>query len=92
MDGETLFAGSSKPSAPVSPNDPDERGGQVVCIQNIGQAERRKRLTFGLFMLVAGLAIGTLLIAARAGALWRLILFLPFAGGAIGFFQAREKT
>ena len=61
-------------------------------MQNIGPAERRKRLRFGVVAWVAGLAIGLLLILTGLNHWWRLILFLPFAGGAIGFFQSREKT
>jgi hypothetical protein len=86
MNETSLFAYSLKS------NDSSEAEGQIVCVQNIGPGERRKRLTFGVVTLVAGLVIGSLLIAAGANHLWRLILFLPFAGGAIGFFQAREKT
>lgn len=65
---------------------------QSVCLQNIGPAERRKRLTIGLVTLIAGVLIATALVLTGANHLWRIVLFLPFAGGAIGFFQAREKT
>jgi hypothetical protein len=92
MNGQAVGAFALKPSAMVGGNDSNAGDEQVVCIQNIGPAERRKRLMFGVVTMVAGLAIGSLLILAGASHWWRLMLFLPFAGGAIGFFQAREKT
>lgn len=64
----------------------------VVCLQNIGPAERRKRLRFGLITLAAGLVLGFLMILTGVDHWWRVILFLPLAGGATGFFQSREKT
>lgn len=71
---------------------PDSRADQVICLQNIGPAEQRKRLRFGLVGLAAGLAIGALLILTGMNPWLRLILFLPFSVGAIGFFQSRDKT
>lgn len=70
----------------------DPRDEQAVCLQNIGPAEQRKRLMYGIWSLIVGLAIGSLLILTGVNHWWRVVLFLPFAGGAIGFFQAREKT
>lgn len=62
------------------------------CIPNIGPQEQRMRLraawlAFGLALvaLVALLAVG----APRE---WRLLLFLPIAGGAISYCQVRDKT
>ncbi len=63
-----------------------------ICVQNIGPAEQGKRLRFGVVGLVAGLALGALLIATGVNHWWRLVLFLPFAGGATGYFQAHDKT
>jgi len=40
----------------------------------------------------AGMVIAVLLVAARAPLVWRLPLFLVFYAGALGFFQARDKT
>jgi len=59
---------------------------------NIGVAEQRKRLLFGVVALVAGVIIAGLLIAVRAPLLWRLPLILVFYAGALGFFQSRDKT
>lgn len=64
----------------------------AVCIANIGPRERRKRMTFGLTLLVAGGVVAVLLIGFQADRLWRLLLFLPFWAGAVGVLQAREKT
>lgn len=62
------------------------------CVPNIGPGERRKRLLSGLAAwTLAGLALALLLIT-DAPRLWRLVLILPLWGGAIGFFQHREKT
>jgi hypothetical protein len=83
---------SLKPSALSRANHPSPLDEQDVCLQNIGPAERRKRLMFGLVTLAAGLAIGALLILTGLNHWWRLILFVPFSAGAVGFFQAREKT
>ena len=73
-------------------DDSSAREGQVICLQNIGPAEQRKRLRFGIVTLAFGLLLGALLVLVGADHLLRLFLFLPFAGGATGFFQAREKT
>jgi len=59
---------------------------------NIGAAEQRKRLLFGVVALVVGAVIAALLIAVRAPVLWRLPLILVFYAGALGFFQSRDKT
>jgi hypothetical protein len=59
---------------------------------NIGVRERRKRLTFGIVVLSVGVIIAVLLVVVRAPLVWRLPLFLLFYVGALGFFQARDKT
>ncbi len=64
----------------------------LACTPNIGPRERRRRLRFGVVMLGAGAAGEILLLVFRAARLWRLFLLLPFAAGASGVFQAREKT
>ena len=63
-----------------------------VCIPNISTRERRKRLTGGAITFVIALAILAVLMAIGASPWWRLVLFLPFAGAATGFFQWRDKT
>lgn len=63
-----------------------------VCIANIGPAGRHQRLLFGGIMLGVGIAASAVLIAAGLPRWWRLLLFFPLWGAALGFFQAREKT
>jgi hypothetical protein len=92
MDEMVLSAFAQKPSASVRASDSAASNQEVLCVQNIGPAERRKRLTMGVVTLFVGLAIGILLVVTGANRFSRVILFLPFAGGAVGFFQAREKT
>jgi hypothetical protein len=64
----------------------------AVCIPNISTAERRKRLMSGIVAFVIGVAVLAALMATGANHWWRLLLFLPFAGAATGFFQWRDKT
>jgi hypothetical protein len=59
---------------------------------NIGARERRKRLMVGVVALSLGAIIAVLLVVVGAPLVWRLPLFLPFYAGALGFFQARDKT
>jgi hypothetical protein len=59
---------------------------------NIGARERRKRLVFGITALVAAIVISGLLVYIQAPLVWRLPLFLLFYVGALGYFQARDKT
>lgn len=61
-------------------------------VVNIGVGERRKRLTFGIVGLGVGVVIAAVLIVIRAPLVWRLPLFLVFYVGALGIFQARDKT
>ena len=61
-------------------------------VVNIGPGERRKRFNAGIIGLSVGIVLAALLIALRAPAMWRLLLFFPFLFGALGVFQARDKT
>lgn len=64
----------------------------VTLIPNIGPRGRRQRLRFGLTAAaVAGVLIA-LLFLFDAPRLWRLACFPPLWLGALGFFQARDKT
>lgn len=65
---------------------------QPVCVINIGPKESRKRLTMGGGMLAVGIGVGVALILTEANPSWRIGLFLPFWMGALGLFQAKEKT
>lgn len=64
----------------------------TACIANIGVRERRRRARFGVVLIAAGIGVAVLLIAIDVHRLWRLSSFLPFWAGALGVFQAREKT
>lgn len=61
-------------------------------VGNIGTGERRKRFVFGMVAFGVGVVITVLLVVARAPLVWRLPLFLVFYVGALGVFQARDKT
>ena len=65
---------------------------KLVCDFNIGPQQRRKRYVMGALMLGVGLVAGYALLLLPLDRYWRLLLFYPFAVGALGFFQAREKT
>lgn len=61
-------------------------------IPNIGPRGQRSRFRLGIvaFAAAALLAVVLLLVDAPRG--WRLILFVPAWIGALGVFQARDKT
>jgi hypothetical protein len=65
---------------------------ETACIANIGPRERRKRMGFGVVFWLISAALAAYLFASGASRWWRLILFLPLAFGAAGFFQARAST
>jgi hypothetical protein len=49
-------------------------------------------MTNGVAFLAAGGGVAALLIASGQPRAWRLVAFAPFWLGALGVFQAREKT
>lgn len=63
-----------------------------VCIANIGPHERRQRLVFGIATLAASVAISFLFVFYGVRPVLRLPLFVPLYLGALGFFQARDRT
>jgi hypothetical protein len=64
----------------------------IVCFTNIGPQQQRRRMAFGVFAFAVGIGFAALLFLIDANAWWRVLLFLPFAGAGIGYFQARDKT
>jgi hypothetical protein len=64
----------------------------AACIANIGRSGQRRRLRFGIALLASSVAAGVVLVANRASLPWGPLLFLPLWMGALGVFQAREKT
>jgi hypothetical protein len=63
-----------------------------ACVPNIGPRERARRVGVGVVSLGVGLLLAALLIATGVGRPWRLVVFGPIWVGAVGLFQAREKT
>jgi hypothetical protein len=63
-----------------------------VKIPNIGPRGQRQRLTFGLVSLAIAVLLSAALFALDAGRAWRIALFVPLWIGALGVFQARDKT
>jgi|KBSMisStaDraftv2_1062788.scaffolds.fasta_scaffold14548_5 hypothetical protein len=61
-------------------------------IPNIGPRGQQRRLTLGLLALGLAAASAFILFTTGAPKPWRLGLFLPIWLGALGVFQAREKT
>lgn len=59
---------------------------------NLGARENRKRLVFGLVMLLVALFAAGVLLTSGVSRWWRLALFIPFALATHGLLQAREKT
>jgi hypothetical protein len=66
--------------------------GGDLCISNISQAERRKRLAGGVVMFLVSLVILGALLAFGVSRWWRLALLPFFMGASSGFFQWRDKT
>ena len=64
----------------------------TACVINLGPRQRRMRLAFGLALLGVSVLLGAVFVVAGVPRLWRLTLFLPLWGSALGYFQAREKT
>ena len=63
-----------------------------VCIANIGPGERRRRLMFGIAALAASVVVSFLFVFYGVRPVFRLPLFIPLFAGALGFFQARDRT
>jgi hypothetical protein len=66
--------------------------GNEMCIPNISQVERRKRLAAGVIQFLLGLVILAALMVFGVSRWWRLALFPVFMGASSGFFQWRDKT
>ena len=62
------------------------------CVPNIGPREREMRIRVGVSFLLSAVVLAAVLLATSVGRPWRLVVFAPFWIGAIGVFQAREKT
>jgi hypothetical protein len=64
----------------------------AACRPNINAAGRRFRMAYGWvgFVVAAGWAIGAVALGWGVGA--RAFVFVPLAGGAFSFFEARRGT
>jgi hypothetical protein len=62
------------------------------CIPNIGPEERKKRITFGSVLMAVGATAAIYMVASGTQRPLRLLVMLPFWAGAVGLFQARDKT
>jgi hypothetical protein len=63
-----------------------------VKIPNIGPRGRRQRLTLGVVSLVVAAVLATVFFAVGASPAWRFALFVPLWLGALGIFQALDRT
>lgn len=61
-------------------------------IANIGPRERQKRFVFGVTALFLSVVISAIFVIEGVRPVWRLMLFVPLFVGALGFFQARDRT
>jgi hypothetical protein len=66
--------------------------GNTVCIANISQRERRRRLIGGAIQFAVALIVLGVFLGLGVDRWWRLVVFAPFWGAAAGFFQWRDKT
>ena len=64
----------------------------ATIARNISAAGRRHRLLIGAAFMAIGVLAGVVLVALGAPRGLRLLLFLPFAAGAVGILQARDHT
>jgi len=64
----------------------------MAADENTGPVEQRKRLVMGMAMIGVGIALVAFLSWAPVNRWWGAGLFFPFWMGALGIFQALERT
>lgn len=64
----------------------------TACPVNIGPRGRRQRLVLGVVLAIVSAAALVLLVRAGVAPAWRLLLFVPLLGSALGVFQATAGT
>ena len=64
----------------------------AAATPNIGPGERRKRLLSGLALLATSVLIAAVMMSSGIHRGWRVALFLPLWGAALGLFQALDGT
>jgi len=62
--------------------------GYIPGVCNIGKEERAMRTRFGLIALAVSLGLAAIMLAWHLVWYWRLPIFLPATGAAIGLIQA----
>ncbi len=67
-------------------------GGSGLQNPNIGPEGRRRRLRMGLVSFGVAVLLAIVISALGAPRGWRLTLFVPLWIGALGIFQALDKT
>jgi hypothetical protein len=65
---------------------------QIVCVDNIGPGEVKKRLTLGIVTAVLTLVCTAALLGLGVDRFWRAMLFVPAWMAGLGFLQARQRT
>jgi hypothetical protein len=63
-----------------------------ACVANIGPRQRARRVRVGIVAFLVGALVIISVVAMGVARPWRLLAFLPLWAGALGIFQAREKT
>ncbi len=65
---------------------------QIVCVDNIGPGEVKKRRSFGVVSGLVALAGAGFLVGLGVDRSWRALLFVPAWLAALGYLQARQRT
>ena len=63
----------------------------TACIANIGRAERRRRLAFGVVAFALGVVVFAALLLGGTDRWWRLALVVLFFPAAVGHFRWRGR-
>jgi uncharacterized membrane protein (UPF0136 family) len=65
---------------------------QIVCVDNIGPGEVKKRLSFGIIAAVVAVVSAAVLLALGADRVFRGSVFVPASLAWLGYLQARQRT
>ncbi len=70
---------------------PPASGGYQAGVCNIGPAEVSRRRRSGHVGAILGIGLFIVLVALGVPPVWRLLVVLPAAVGAVGYLQARRR-